>query len=85
MKDKDVGETASQRRRWAKMYIRRRRCKRPTRRFPDVDTALDERRYKTVHDGGEVRKGVDRSFVQSAPKELACLLGGLELGMLIIR
>ena len=50
-----------------------------------MDPAMDERRYETVHDGGEVRKGVDRSFVQSAPKELACLLGGLELGMLIIR
>jgi len=51
-----------------------------------MDTAMDERRYETVHDGGEVRKRVDRSFVQSAPKELAyaCLPGGLELGMLII-
>ena len=45
---------------------------------------MDERMYETGHGGGEVRRGADCSFEPNALKELACPLGGLQLGMLMI-
>jgi len=45
---------------------------------------MDERMYETVHGVGKVQKGVVRSSGPGAPKEPACPLGGLELGMLVM-